>query len=138
MDSHTERWRSADAAYAAGISHRRLIELIDRGVFALSPGDIDTTSAGVSREFSRESIYRLAGATALSKAGLRIRLAARLVDEFSSRPHAEAHAQYLLADLANGPRLLVDEPSEPSVNLVVDAAAIVAAVDARLKERAPV
>lgn len=133
-----QRWRAADAAFAAGITHRRLLELIDRRAFKLSPADVDTPGAGVSRELTKESIYRLAAAAALVKAGLRVRLAARLVDDFSTRALAETHPTFLIVDLANGPRLLVDEPVEPSINLVADAAAIVAAVDARLKERPPV
>ncbi|MGO4677521.1 hypothetical protein AB4Z40_31985 [Bosea sp. 2YAB26] len=129
------RWRTGDAARAADVSHKRLMQLLDRGVFRLSPDDAETP--GGWRLLSRASICRLAATLKLARAGLHMRLAAQLVDEFDAREHAQTHAPFLIADLANGPRLLIDEDATPTVNLVVDIAAIVADVEIRLKDLPP-
>lgn len=137
MTNLSPRWRTGDAAHAADVSHRYLLNLIDRGAFRLAPDDKDTEGAGDGRAFTRETIFRLAMTATLSRAGLHTRLAASLADQFSASPPAETHLPFLIADLADGGRLLVDEPSEPSINLVVDVARIVAAVEARLSKRTP-
>ncbi len=131
------RWRTGDAARAADASHKHVLSLIDRGVFRLADNDIDCVGAGPGRAFTRESIYRLATTVALSRAGLHARVAARLADQFSTSPLSEAHAPFMIASLQDGPHLLVDEPSIPTINLVADVAAIVAAVDARLAQGKP-
>lgn len=133
----TPRWRSGDAARAADVSHRQMLALIDRGVFRLVDTDIDAHGAGVGRFFTKESIYRLAVTVALARAGLHARVAARLADQFSTSPLSETHTPFMIADLEDGPRLLVDEPSIPKISLVADIATIAAAVDARLAQGKP-
>lgn len=131
------RWRTGDAAAAADVNHRHLTSLIERGIFQLGPDDEDVVDNGQSRLFSRESVFRLATIVRLARAGLHARVAAKIVDGFSASPAAKTHAPFLIADLADGGRLLIDSPANPSINLVCDIAAIVADVELRLRERSP-
>jgi hypothetical protein len=110
--------------------------MLANGAFRLSERDQDTTGPGSGRLFSYPSVCRLAVAVAIARAGVHKRLAARLADDFFSSPPSKTHPNLLVAELTGTPRLLVDQPEQTGVSLWVNAAQIVADVDARLAEGA--
>lgn len=132
----TKRWRTSDAAHAADVSPRHLSTLLDRGIFTLAEDDIATPGPGVSRLWTRESVFRLAVTAALARAGLHYRLATRIVDDFAAIGADAALPVTLLADLANGGRITtLGEPA--GIALAVDLGPILAAVNGRLEKMDP-
>lgn len=131
------RWRTTDAARAADVSYRQLSTLLDRGIFCLKGDDVGTPGAGVSREFTRESIYRLALTVGLMRAGIHCRLAARLADDFSAIGAADEHPTHLVADLGNGGRIITASDTA-SIALAVDLGPVLTPVNDRLSEMEPI
>ncbi|GAU85175.1 hypothetical protein [Bosea sp. BIWAKO-01] len=131
------RWRTVDAARAADAPYRHFSTLIDRGIFHLAENDVATTGPGISRELTRESIYRLAVTAALARAGINYRLAASIVDDFAATGADDAFPVHLLADLAEGGRLIsVGEPA--GIAIAANLGPLLAAVESRLSQMDPI
>lgn len=136
MPNVRPRWRTTDAARAADVPYRHFLALLDRCVFRLAEDDLSEPGVGVSRELTRESIFRLAVTVALARAGINYRLAVRIVDDFAAIGADAALPVTLLADLADGGRITtLGEPA--SIALAVDLGPILAAVNGRLEKMDP-
>lgn len=137
MSNVRPRWRTTDAARAADVPYRHFLTLLDRGIFRLAEDDVSTPGPGISRELTRESIFRLAVTVALARAGIATKLAVAIVDDFAEIGADEAFPLLLLADLSNGGRLM-SAGDRGSIVLAIDLGPMLAAVEARLSEMDPI
>jgi hypothetical protein len=123
-------YQTGAVSRATNMRQTKLERLLDRGVIAVGSQDVDASGSGSARLFTRNSVYRVALASALMNIGLPPGRAAAIAEQ-------HAHNRGFLVVTPTGAatvRNRLDLRLEAAANILLDLDQVRADVDARIPE----